>query len=123
MNRNVEDNSITDFVDKVKSAQNEYIRQRQELMSCEPERLGIYLDVKGHLLAHAAPFEWMWLTVKKTDHADLCRVDTSHTTWNMLVSEATSCTQIFPLTFIKPFDGVRQGKFDEEIEKKSKAVK
>lgn len=30
MNRNVEDDSITDFVDKVKSAQNEYIRQRQE---------------------------------------------------------------------------------------------
>ena len=56
MNRNVEDDSITDFVDKVKSAQNEYIRQRQELMSCEPERLGTYLDVKGHLLAHAAPF-------------------------------------------------------------------
>lgn len=113
MSRSVEDLDIADFVDKVKSELN-------ELMSCEPERLGIYLDVKGHLLAHAAPFEWMWLTVKKTDHVDLCRVDTSHTTWNMLVSEATSCTQIFPLTFIKPFDGVRRGKFDEEIEKKAR---
>lgn len=110
MNRNVEDNSITDFVDKVKSAQNEYIRQRQELMSCEPERLGIYLDVRGNLLAHTNPFEWMWISIKRTDHADLCRVDTWHSTWDMLVSEATSCTQIFPLTFIKPFDGVRLGR-------------
>lgn len=120
MNRNVEDNSIADFVDKVKSAQNEYIRQRQELMSCEPERLGIYLDAEGHLLAHAAPFEWMRLTVKKTDHADLCRVDTSHASWDMLVSEATSCTQIFPLTFIKPFDGVTLGRLSEEIKKKAR---
>lgn len=121
MNRNVEDDSITDFVDKVKSAQNEYIRQRQELMSCEPERLGIYLDVKGHLLAHPAPFEWMWLTVKKTDHADLLRVDTSHSSWNMLVSQATSCTQIFPLTFIKPFDGVRLGRaYEKEKSKETK---
>lgn len=123
MNRNVEDPSITDFVDKVKSAQNEYIRQRQELMSCEPERLGIYLDVRGNLLAHAAPFEWMRISIKRTDHVDLCRVDTRHSTWGMLVSEATSCTQIFPLTFIKPFDGVRRGKFDEEIEGKSKDTK
>lgn len=123
MNRNVEDDSITDFVDKVKSAQNEYIRQRQELMSCEPERLGIYLDVRGNLLAHTDPFEWMWISIKRTDRADLCRVDTWHSTWDMLVSEATSCTRIFPLTFIKPFDGVRRGKFDEEIKKKSKDVK
>lgn len=27
------------------------------------------------------------------------------------------------LTFIKPFDGVRRGKFDEEIEGKSKDTK
>lgn len=123
MNRNVEDDSITDFVDKVKSAQNEYIRQRQELMSCEPERLGIYLDVRGNLLAHTDPSEWMRIIIKRTGHADLCRVDTWHSTWDMLVSEATSCTQIFPLTFIKPFDGVRRGKFDEEIEEKSKDTK
>ena len=123
MNRNVEDDSITDFVDKVKSAQNEYIRQRQELMSCEPERLGIYLDVQGKLLAHTDPLEWMWISIKRTNNGDLCRVDTWHSTWEMLVSEATSCTQIFPLTFIKPFDGVRRGKFDEEIEKKSKDAK
>ena len=107
MNRNVEDDSITDFVDKVKSARNEYIRQRQELMSCEPERLGIYLDVRGNLLAHTDPFEWMWIIIKRTGNADLCRVDMWHSTWDSLVSEATSCTQIFPLTFIKPFDGVR----------------
>ncbi len=119
--RNVEDDSITDFVNKVKSAQNEYIRQRQELMSLEPERLGIYLDAEGHLLAHAAPFEWMWLTVKKTDHADLLRVDTSHSSWDMLVSQATSCAQTFPLTFIKPFDGVRLGRaYEKEKSKEAK---
>lgn len=105
MNRNVEDDSITDFVDKVKSARNEYVRQRQELMSCEPERLGIYLDVRGNLLAHTDPFEWMWIIIKRTGHADLCRVDTWHSTKYV---ECANCGEVVGTYYVTcPYCGYR----------------
>lgn len=107
MSRSVEDLDIADFVDKVKS-------ELSELRSCEPERLGIYLDAEGQLWAHTALGEWTWIDVKRTPNGESCKVDTSHLSWGMLVRQSVGYSQIFPLTFITPFDGARLGRAYEK---------